>query len=552
MKYYRGNPKRLKRSINLLASFIALALTLTISYSCSEDESKFSTTDETPYVVSTSPVDGTNDVYVDTYISVTLNQAETSYTPKTNTQDIGCHGNLQLSKDNFVSCIMMAGQPSADVSGRILTARPLANLDLYETYKIRYRNPDGSSSYTSSTGFITGPFPSTSKDITAFSFLAANNPSLSSDVIAIITGTNIVFDIPFGANISSLIATFSTTGDTVTVSSTVQTSGTSVNDFSSFLIYQVTAEDGSTKDYTVIPSSNYSAGSVSFVLTHVPGGITFPTGIVDSGTTTVASPYQIARTEVTYELWYIVYNWSTDAARGANVYNYSNAGREGSDGTDGAIPTSANKEPVTWINWRDAMVWMNALTEYFNSQNGTSLTPVYEYSSSVVRDSRDSNATECDNVTPIATADGFRLLSSDEWELAARYIKDNGDNVLDQVGEYYPGWYASGADEKHDRLEDGNDYDGDGDIEYTKDVAIYVGNSNSSTAAVKSQSSNALGLYDMSGNVFEFVFDLSGSNRVHRGGCWYLSSDYAQVSNASVKSPLGEDASAGFRLARTP
>jgi len=101
-----------------------------------------------------------------------------------------------------------------------------------------------------------------------------------------------------------------------------------------------------------------SAGSISFDMCYVPGK-TFYTGTNDSGSSTVSKAYWIARTEVTYELWDAVYIWAT-----SNGYNFANPGRKG----DGEGDT--DQHPVTEINWRDAMVWCNALTEYYNALFG--------------------------------------------------------------------------------------------------------------------------------------------------------------------------------------
>ncbi len=313
------------------------------------------------------------------------------------------------------------------------------------------------------------------------------------------------------------------------------------------------------KDPTACGSDLTTAGekatctvnSVSFKMAHVPGGITIPTGTDDSGSATVSNGYQIAETEVTYELWSTVHTWAT-----SNGYTFANAGTMG-DGTG-----DTNQHPVTTINWRDAMVWMNALTEYYNAQNGTSLKPVY-YSDSdyttPIRDSSDgsygssvnSTAGSFDNPYIYAattanmdmasnTADGFRLPSADEWELAARYIDDaNGDGDIQDAGEYYPGDYASGA------TADCND------ATATGNVAVYDG---SSTAVVKSKSANALGLYDMSGNVWEWNFDwyTSGSSRVIRGGSWHGSGTYLQVSGVLYDGPYSKSNSTGFRPSRSP
>ncbi len=87
--------------------------------------------------------------------------------------------------------------------------------------------------------------------ITAFSFLAENNDALSSDVDATVDGTNISATVPNGTGVAALVATFTTTGESVAVGDTTQVSGTTANDFSSEVTYTVTAENGSTKDYAV-------------------------------------------------------------------------------------------------------------------------------------------------------------------------------------------------------------------------------------------------------------------------------------------------------------
>lgn len=98
---------------------------------------------------------------------------------------------------------------------------------------------------------ICQPF-ATTKEITSFAFGSVNNPGLLADVQATITGTTIAATVPSGTNVGALVATFSTTGAHVTVTGTTQVSGTTANDFANIVIYQVTAEDGSTKSYAVI------------------------------------------------------------------------------------------------------------------------------------------------------------------------------------------------------------------------------------------------------------------------------------------------------------
>jgi len=92
---------------------------------------------------------------------------------------------------------------------------------------------------------------SDTKAITAFSFTAAANSALSSDVTATVAGTNITATVPFGTDVSALIATFTTDGSNVSVGSTTQNSGTTANDFTSAVTYTVTAADGTTQNYKI-------------------------------------------------------------------------------------------------------------------------------------------------------------------------------------------------------------------------------------------------------------------------------------------------------------
>jgi hypothetical protein len=275
----------------------------------------------------------------------------------------------------------------------------------------------------------------------------------------------------------------------------------------------------------------YAADGVSFNMAYVPGSLTFPIGVNDDGTATVTNAYLIGETEVTWELWKKVYDWAL-----LHSYYFANAGMQGDNGSRGI------QHPVTNMNWRDCIVWCNALTEWYNAQKGTTYECVYTYSSTIIRNSRNSNATACDGAVAGPAANGFRLLLTNEFELAARYR--NGT-----IWTY--GDHASG-DDSGACFDDGAILGGLGVSTVFGDYAVYCDNS-SSTAAVKSKLSNALGLYDMSGNVSEWCFDFGWeTERVTRDGSYLgLDSSQLRVGKSSSMAPELKTVISGFRFART-
>lgn len=265
---------------------------------------------------------------------------------------------------------------------------------------------------------------------------------------------------------------------------------------------------------------------------------TFPTGPEDGGSANVPARFIMLETEVTYQLWKEVYDWATSAERGTEKYAFANAGTMG----DGSGDT--NQHPVTRVSWRDSIVWCNALTEYYNANRGseTALECVYTYSGSVIRDSRNSNATACNGAVE-GSVKGFRLPRSLEWEFVARYRGTNSTNTVSGFSDpyYTKGNSASGA---------ASDYS---NASITSAFAVY---NSPGTAVVRSKnesSSNTLGFYDMSGNVWEWCFDKdSGTmSRVARGGCFGDEARYVQVGGFSAAESDYQSDRRGFRFCMT-
>jgi len=90
-----------------------------------------------------------------------------------------------------------------------------------------------------------GPAASSSKAMTAFSIMSPAATGVIDE-----NAKSIAVTVPYGTEVTSLVATYVTTGASVKVGSTTQISGTTTNDFTDPVTYIVSAADGSSASYT--------------------------------------------------------------------------------------------------------------------------------------------------------------------------------------------------------------------------------------------------------------------------------------------------------------
>lgn len=191
--------------------------------------------------------------------------------------------------------------------------------------------------------------------------------------------------------------------------------------------------------------------------------------------------------------------------------------------------------PVEKISWWDALEYCNRLSEKYGLQ------PVYVIENGTVKINQLDGETVYPDLADFKKTEGYRLPTELEWEWFAR-----GGEIAIQDGTF------------------DTTYAGSNNID---EVAWYNNNSGSKTHVVGTKKPNELGLYDCSGNVWEWCYDTSdngyisedkpyiydesvGSRRL-KGGSWIVSGYYCEVSYRFYYGSGYQNRYIGFRVVRS-
>ena len=270
-------------------------------------------------------------------------------------------------------------------------------------------------------------------------------------------------------------------------------------------------------------------------------------GSVTPTSTVYLSAFRMSRFLVTQEQFEAVMEGNNNGINPSPSHFHGGPGREPAPGD------MQRRRPVERVNWYNAIIFANRLSKLYGH------TPAYEIECVVTGEWTDDTSRwgivpvrppgNNSELTPIYTrwgavrvvpgSDGYRLSTEAQWEFAAK-----GGNPPDSTT-------FAGSN-------------------VAADVAWYYDTSGGRTRQVGRLPANALGIFDMSGNVWEWCWDkhvsytsatktdptgpdtapLRSDLRVRRGGSWAYTSYEARIVRRRPFTPSQFGHGVGFRVVR--
>jgi len=287
----------------------------------------------------------------------------------------------------------------------------------------------------------------------------------------------------------------------------------------------VTAESGAQKVYTVVITVTLDYESPYLgTLKYVPGG-TFQRDATVTNLSTV-SAFHMSQYEITRAQWTAVTGWADPSDTGSST---------------------GTSDPVQMVSWYDAIAFCNKLSLL------EGLTPVYavgvvNFTALTYAQIPTAGDAAWDAATANWAANGYRLPTEMEWMWAAMGADTAAPGVTNTTG------YAKA-------------FAGSTGSNVIDDYAWYSANGLSKTHPTGTKLPNELGLYDLSGNVWEWAWDwyaasypvgtrtdtrgpASGTNRVARGGSWVNAASGCTVAYRGNYYPSNRYYGIGLRVVR--
>ena len=183
------------------------------------------------------------------------------------------------------------------------------------------------------------------------------------------------------------------------------------------------------------------------------------------------------------------------------------------------------KKPVNMISWWEALEYCNRLSKKYG------LRPVYDLrkqKEEILMIKQLDGKVVAQDKADFSKTEGFRLPTEIEWE-----------------------WFARGGEIGQKKGSFDYKYSGSNKID---EVAWYFKNSGSKTNGVGLKKPNQLGIYDCSGNLWEWIYDIDenfGKRRKIRGGCYYSNPEVCKVLFCHSELSTKTFDNIGFRVVRT-